>query len=79
MPGTSITLELSRTGDRSPHTQQARSFGAVITQPPVTVLSLFPLHWYPPWLAGAASMPASLSSKSSTAHHRLSDSPPPLQ
>lgn len=37
-----IILKLSRTRDYHPHTEQARSFGAGITRPPVTALSLFP-------------------------------------
>lgn len=40
----SITLGLSRTRGYHPHSQQARSPGAVITWSPVTALSLFPFH-----------------------------------
>lgn len=42
MPDAFIILELSGTGDFHPRGQQARSFGAGITRPPVTASSLFP-------------------------------------
>lgn len=37
-----IILDVSGTRDYHPHTEQARAFGAGITRPPVTALSLFP-------------------------------------
>lgn len=42
MPDAFIILERSGTGDYHPRRQQARSFGAGITRPPVTASSLFP-------------------------------------